>query len=176
MQHYHNSIHMPGNSEYRLDNFCKIDPFGVFQCLILAIIFWGVNCVQNSIQGWRKQPGNGPAKLSTIPRITLLRGLGACPLGNFWKWDTQICYFWHIFTISMKYILYITLKVQAAQNVRIQNDLTWKQKNLKWSSQSNRTASTGPAITCNHLASCICQELCAASLCWLHRCCFSLNF
>ena len=39
LQHYHNSIHMPGNSGYRLDYFCKIDPFGVFQCLISAIKF-----------------------------------------------------------------------------------------------------------------------------------------
>ena len=34
--------------------------------------------------------------------------------------------FWHIFTISMKYILYIILKAQAAQNVSIQNDLKAK--------------------------------------------------
>ena len=37
--------------------------------------------------------------------------------------------FWHIFTISMKDILYITLKAQAAQNFSIQNDL--KNKNNK---------------------------------------------
>jgi len=29
------------------------------------------------------------------------------------------------FTINLKDILYITLKVQAEQNVSIQNDLTW---------------------------------------------------
>ena len=77
------------------------------------------------LQGWRKQPGDGPAKLSTIPRIMgtqASRGVwGHAPPGNFWKLDAQICYFWHIFTISMKDILYITLKVQA---VSIQNDLT----------------------------------------------------
>jgi len=80
------------------------------------------------IQGWRKQPGDGLAKLSTIPRITgtqASRGVGGIPPENFWKLDAQICYFWHIFTISMKDILYITLKVQA---VSIQNDLTWKTK------------------------------------------------
>ena len=36
--------------------------------------------------------------------------------------------FWHIFTINMKDILYITLKVQAAQNVSIQNDMKNKKK------------------------------------------------
>jgi len=56
----------------------------------------------------------------------LLGGLGACPPQEIFELDAQICYFWHIFTINMKDILYITLKVQAAQNVSIQNDLTWK--------------------------------------------------
>ena len=81
------------------------------------------------IQGRWKQPDDGLAKLSTIPRIMgtqASRGSGGMPPGNFWKLDAPICYFWHIFTISMIDILYITLKVQAAQNVSIQNDLTWK--------------------------------------------------
>ena len=86
------------------------------------------------IQGWRKQPDDGLAKLSTIPRIMstqAFRGSGGMPPGNFWKLDAQICYFWQIFTISMMDILYITLKVQAVQNVSIQNDLTWKTKQNK---------------------------------------------
>jgi len=73
-------------------------------------------------QGWQKQPGDGLDKLSIIPRIT-----GTQASRGVWKFlrlDAQICYFWHIFTISMKDTLYITLKVQAAQNVSIQNDLT----------------------------------------------------
>jgi len=53
----------------------------------------------------------------------LLGGLGACPTRKFLKIRCANSYFWHIFTISMKEILYITLKVQAAQNVSIQNDL-----------------------------------------------------
>ena len=32
------------------------------------------------------------------------------------------------FHYYMKDILYITLKVQAAQNISMQNDLTWKKK------------------------------------------------
>ena len=80
--------------------------------------------------GRREQPGDGPAKLSTIPRIMdtqASRGVwGHAPQEIFE--NAQICYFQHIFTISMKDILYITLKVQAAQNVSIQHDLKNKQK------------------------------------------------
>ena len=61
------------------------------------------------MQGQQKQPGDGLAKLSIIPRITGTQasmGYGGMPLlGNFWKLDAQICYFWHIFTISMKDML-----------------------------------------------------------------------
>ena len=78
-----------------------------------------------ALQGWQKQPGDGPAKLSTIPRIMgtqATRGSeGMPPPGNFWKLDAQICYFWHIFTITMKDIMYITLKHKVSVY-----KMTWK--------------------------------------------------
>ena len=74
---------------------------------------------------------------------------GHAPPREFWKLDAQICYFWHIFTINMKAILYITLKVQAAQNVTTQNDLTWKTKKFKNFFTINspaKTRQTGPLL------------------------------
>ena len=81
-------------------------------------------------QGRRKQPSDG-SKLSTIPRITgtqASRGVWRHAPRKFLKIRCPSMLFLAHFHYCMKDILYITLEVQAAQNVSIQNDLTWKTK------------------------------------------------
>jgi len=78
-------------------------------------------------QGRRKQLGDGPAKLSTIPRIMdtqASRGVWGHAPRKFLKIRYLNMLFLAHFHYYMKDILYITLKVQAAQNISTQNDLT----------------------------------------------------
>ena len=58
----------------------------------------------------------------------LLGGSGGMPPRKVLKIRCPNMLFRHIFTLSIKDILYITLKVQAAQNVSTQNDLKMKTK------------------------------------------------
>ena len=75
--------------------------------------------VRQPVQGWQKQLGDDPSTISRImgTQLQTLGGSGGMPPPKevLENQVAKYAIFLHIFTISMKDILYITFKVQAAQ-------------------------------------------------------------
>ena len=96
----------------------------------LTIFLWNIqNICGHKSQGRQKQPDDGPAKLSTIPRITGTQASRRSGAWNFWKLDAQYAIFGTFSLLAWK--IYCTLHSRYKQHKMSVYKMTWLEKQTK---------------------------------------------